>query len=157
MKNETTHGKPRRAAMTVLPRIRAGAKYGGVIGIALVAVGVARAAIAALLGMDLGISPGRDVVALLVYVAAFTLAGAVTGGLWPLRRSWPGAIVVGYLAGFIVCAASGLIVMELVQSRDRGVYLSMVEIMTAIFGTVAVIMVHESGKDGPSRQRPNER
>ena len=143
--------------MTVLPRIRAGAKYGGVIGIALVAVGVARAAIAVLLGMDLGINPGRDVVALLVYVAAFTLAGAVSGGLWPLRRTWPGAIVVGYLAGFIVCAACGLIVMELVQSRDRGAYVSMVEIMTAIFGTVAVIMVHESGKDGPSRQRPNER
>jgi hypothetical protein len=66
--------------------------------------------IAILAGRRLGFG-AREVVLLVPIVGlSFALAGAVAGALWPWRRTWRGALVLGYAAAGILYASVMLIV-----------------------------------------------
>ena len=96
-----------------------------------------RAVLALALGAEVTADGLRDLPLAGLYVAAFALAGGIAGALWPLRRTWWGALLIGYISAGIVCAACGVIVMQIDHRRDGKDYVIVVSIMTAVYGTVA--------------------
>ena len=110
---------------------------GGAFGAVLLAAGLGRAVLAMALGASVSVIDRRDLLWAGLYVAGFALAGGAAGALWPLRRRWWGALLVGYIWAAIVGAACGVIGMQMDGSRDMTVYGIFVAGVTVIFGTLA--------------------
>lgn len=102
----------------------------------MIGVGIVRAAYALFAG-GLGAPSERELGLLAMYVGGFAAAGAVLGALWPLRSTRVGAYKLGYIGAAIVSSVCGRIVMEAEHDHDRGAFVSVVTIMTLVFGTAA--------------------
>src|SRR5689334_6814948 len=124
---------------TFVTRMRRGAGVGASFGVAFAAIGLLRIIVVLLSGGHVAAAGIRDLGLLAFYVAGFALAGAVVGPLWPLRRTWPGAFLVGYVGAAIVSAVCGVIVMETNDQPEWMLYPIVVGIMTLVFGTLAAI------------------
>ena len=110
---------------------------GGAFGAVLLAAGLGRAVLAMALGTNVSAIGRRDLLLAGLYATAFALAGGAAGALWPLRRRWWGALLVGYIWAAIVGAACGVIGMQMDGSRNMTFYGIFVAGFTAVFGTLA--------------------
>jgi len=123
-------------------RVWLGAKVGAAVGMIGLAVGSVRI-ISFLKALPYGLpssAPDRGelirlALLLVGYCGAMTVAGAVAGRLWFLRRSAGGGFLLGYLIAGLVCGAIGLLLTGLDPSASPG-SLWPVGITTLIFGTV---------------------
>src|SRR5690242_11373332 len=96
------------------------------MGVILIAVGLIRAAFALLAGHSVSTEGARDLIGAALYVGGFAAAGGVLGALWPLRRSFLGRFLLGYLGAGLVSAVCGVIVMQLENDHDPMAYLFVV-------------------------------
>lgn len=125
-------------------RTREGALLGAVFGAILLTVGLASAALAVAFGARVSGDGWRDLLLAGAYVAAFALAGGLAGALSPVRRTWWGALLIGYVCAGVVAAALGGIALALDRSLDLGFYVSYVGFIMLAFGTLAAYHIRKS-------------
>ena len=126
-----------------LKRTAQGAFGGMLMGGLMLGMGIASAALAAVVGRRVAINIGRDVLLAALYVVGFTVAGAIIGLLAPIRRNWMGAFALGLLGAGIVSAVIGLMVMTIEQERDWNAFAFVVSLMTLLFGSVLGYFLHK--------------
>lgn len=99
--------KARHESSSSPPSIRERVKFGAVTGLFFAAlgllIGAARIGLALFAGRRFPFG-ARDALLLLSYPVGFIVAGSVVGGLWPLRRRFLGAIMLGVLGAALFYA-----------------------------------------------------
>jgi hypothetical protein len=122
-------------------RLRKGAKYGALLGLLGLVVGVARMVVA-LLGGHSGPGVQYEVfsgaLVAVAYLGGFVVAGIVLGALWPLSRTRLGCYLLGYLAAAI-CSVAWTLMVAWDEPHTASVtpYLVAGAVTTLLFGSIA--------------------
>ena len=139
---------------------RAGAIGGFTFGLFFLAVGVAIAVVSG--GRNLEQNEVKLAELAGLYLGAGIAAGVIVGTLWPLSGSWPGAVIIGFVAAVPVAFAGMLVVEGPPSSWDadaRGGF-----VVSAItFGIMGAVSLRprrdappESGANTPDQTRAHE-
>ena len=107
-----------------------GFRYGALLGLALILIGVLRFVVAAATN-DVTAPKWQDVKPLTYYVATFAVAGSIAGAVLPRVRSKAGVCVLGGVLG-------PLIVTGLVWSFDQHIFESRFEWLAMAIPTAAI-------------------
>lgn len=134
-------------------RIGWGFGGGALIGVVLLAVGLARGLLALALGAHIATPTSSDLHFALAYVAAFAVAGAVTMAFWPLRKTLVGAYVLGYMGAGIVCTAIALMLARTDSTGSTTFDAVLTAIMTLVFGTAVGSGIRSSEEDAAVQRR----
>ena len=133
--------EPEMIPLSTEGRIGWGLLFGVILGLFGLGVGAVRAGGALSGGATLSGLTEDDVALSLLFVAAFGLAGALLGALWPLRRWSLGALLLGYLGAGIVFSTLGLFML---RGADREYFVRVTGICTLFFGTISGLMIRDS-------------
>jgi hypothetical protein len=136
---------PQKVQRTPLERAALGAMFGGLLGVFLLGIGAIRLIIALVSGApisDDGYGVNQVLTLLTVYCGSFAVAGAAMAALWPLRESWLGSYLLGYLGAGIVSVILGRLIMWLEHDHDLWTFVITACIMTVVFGTFAGYKIH---------------